>query len=161
MNPFAVAIGTVAVASLLCVAPAHANRWQNAVESCQGSLPSFEGSLRKRPLAISNEGSSSAFVSCSMAADLASPSGVTAVAALFTNRTAAAVTVNCTLVSGVAAPFGAPVYLPKALPVAANSASVVAWTSAADNGGDAFVLANLNCTVPVGVEINTVQTDFT
>ncbi len=162
MKSLIVAVATIVLANTVCLTPVHAsNRWSNAVESCQGSLPNFEGALRKRPLAIDNEGTSPAFVTCSVAADLGSPSGVTEVAALFTNRTGVAVTVNCTLVSGIVGPPGSPIYLPKAIPIAANSFAVADWEKTADNGGNAFVLANLSCSLPVGTEINVVQTDFT
>ena len=129
--------------------------------SCQGSLPNFEGALRKRPLAVSNEGTGSAFISCSMAADIGSPSGVTGVLALFTNRTGSPVTINCTMVSGVAAPFGSPLYFPKSASIPANSYTIMQWSSSADNGGSAFMLPNLNCSIPPGTEFNVVQTDFT
>lgn len=158
MKILAPAFSTLALASVLSVVPAQAATLSNAVESCQGSLPNFEGALRKRPLAVSNEGTSTAFVSCSMAKILGSPSGITAVYGLFTNRTGAPVSISCTLVDGYAGPGAAPVYLPKTLSVAANNYATLFWTSAADNGGIAFVLANLNCALPAGTEINAVQT---
>lgn len=40
---------------------------RNPVESCQGALPHYDNALRKRPLGITNEGSSTVFVTCSMA----------------------------------------------------------------------------------------------
>jgi len=36
----------------------------NAVGRCQGALPNYEGAIRKRPLAVQNEGTGSAFVTC-------------------------------------------------------------------------------------------------
>lgn len=36
----------------------------NAPSICQGALPNFDGVLRKRPLAVQNEGVGDAFVSC-------------------------------------------------------------------------------------------------
>ncbi|MEO6137215.1 MAG: hypothetical protein ABIP11_00945 [Luteimonas sp.] len=159
MKSLIVVVTTIALANTVFSTPVHAaNRWSNAVESCQGALPNFEGALRKRPLAIDNEGTSAAFVTCSMAADLGSPSGVTGVAALFTNRTGGAVTVNCTLISGI---VGTAIYLPKAIAIAANGQVIASWDSASDNGGHAFLLANLSCALPVGTEINVVQTNFT
>lgn len=38
----------------------------NAPAHCQGALPNFEGNLRKRPLALHNEGASTAFVTCAV-----------------------------------------------------------------------------------------------
>lgn len=37
----------------------------NPTSYCQAALPVFEGNIRKRPLAIQNEGTSAAFVTCS------------------------------------------------------------------------------------------------
>ena len=63
MNRFAVTACTIVIAAAaLHATPARASHWSNAVDTCQGSLPSFEGALRKRPLAIVNEGTSNAFV---------------------------------------------------------------------------------------------------
>lgn len=37
----------------------------NATGHCQAALPVFEGNIRKRPLAVQNEGGNNAFVTCS------------------------------------------------------------------------------------------------
>ncbi len=37
----------------------------NATSYCQAALPAFEGAIRKRPLAVQNEGTTNAFVTCS------------------------------------------------------------------------------------------------
>jgi len=61
------AAGAVAVMAALSPQPGHAFRvTAQAVAVCQGALPSFEGAIRKRPLAIQNEGSSNAFVTCAL-----------------------------------------------------------------------------------------------
>lgn len=150
-------LSTGLAAAMLCTAPAHASDWSNAVDVCQGSLPSFEGALRKRPLAIANEGSSSSFVSCSIRAPLFEQ--VTGILVLFTNRIATTRTVTCTLVDGVAEPFPGypPVYQPKPIALAAGAFGILAWDSAVDNGDEPYSLPNLNCSLPPGVEINVVQ----
>ncbi len=38
----------------------------NATAFCQTALPVFDGNVRKRPLAVTNEGTSNAFISCSI-----------------------------------------------------------------------------------------------
>ena len=61
------AAGAVAVMAALSPQPSHAFRvTAQAVAVCQGALPSFEGAIRKRPLAVQNEGSSNAFVTCAL-----------------------------------------------------------------------------------------------
>jgi hypothetical protein len=149
-------MATALAISALCAARAHATDWSNAVDVCQGSLPSFEGALRKRPLAIANEGSSSSFVSCSIRAPLDSEV-VTGVAVVFTNRSTATRTVSCTLVDGIAEPFATPVFQPKPVALATGAFGILSWFQDADNGGDPYAIPNLNCSLPPGVEINVVQ----
>lgn len=40
----------------------------NPAGICQGALPAFETAIRKRPLAVQNEGDSTTFVTCSFTA---------------------------------------------------------------------------------------------
>ncbi len=149
----------LAVAWLPALPAQAASNDANAVNLCQGALPNFEGSLRKRPLGINNEGTITAFVSCSVDTDAFG--AITGIEVILTNRNASATTVNCTLVDGVAPPFPtpAPVYLPKSVSVPAGTFSVLVW-NAADNGGNPYLLPNLSCALPVGTEINLVEVDF-
>ncbi len=155
---------TLAAVSLAATAlhssPVHASDWANAVDTCQGSLPSFEGALRKRPLGINNEGTANAFVSCSMRVPL-NDDTVESILVLVTNRAAASADLACTLVDGLASPFGTATYQPKTTSVAAGAATVVSWSSSVDNGGDPYVIPNLNCALPPGMEINTLQVNTT
>lgn len=68
----------------------------NAPAFCQGALPNFEGHLRKRPLALKNEGTANAFVSCVVAGR----SRRTQVLAYVVNDTPASVPLTCTAVTG-------------------------------------------------------------
>lgn len=133
--------------------------WASAADNCQGALPSFEGAFRKRPLGINNEGTSLAFLSCSLRAPLSSEQ-LTDVLVLFTNRGSDSATINCTLVDGVATPFPSypPVYLPKSAVVVAGGFTVMQWTMA-DNGDLPYVIPNLSCSLPPGTEINVLQTN--
>lgn len=68
----------VLIKSLLCsavvvagvaqagVATVERTQYFNAPAHCQGALPNFEGALRKRPLALQNEGTTNAFVTCAI-----------------------------------------------------------------------------------------------
>lgn len=67
----------------------------NAVSACQGALPAYEGALRKRPLALANEGASTAFVTCA----LRTGGRVTAVY-LYARAAGPATTLQCTAVAG-------------------------------------------------------------
>lgn len=58
---------TMATLVALAPQPVHAFRvTAQAAAVCQGALPSFEGAIRKRPLAVQNEGSTDAFVTCAL-----------------------------------------------------------------------------------------------
>ncbi len=76
---------------------------QNAVGPCQAALPAFEGQIRKRPLALQNEGTGTAFVSCAFSAagssDLVSGS-ITRVYVYAASIDGAAHTISCTGVTG-------------------------------------------------------------
>jgi hypothetical protein len=162
MKPVHVLLATAAAAALLSTAPVHANDWSTAVDVCQGSLPAFEGQLRKRPLAISNEGTEPAYISCAIRAPLGNLDGggvdVTQIIVLFTNRAATAQSVSCTLVDGVAAPFPSfpAIYLPKTVDLAAGGFGVVNWFDFETEAGR-YRLPNLSCALPPGTEINIVQ----
>lgn len=156
MKPFKIVmLATVAAAIVLPGTPAHAGHGTNAVNVCQGALPNFEGSLRKRPLGVNNEGASTAFVSCSTHVD--DGEEIISVNVLFHNRNEGTAQVSCTMVSGLAQPFpqGTPVYLPKTFEIAAGQPYVASWQKDTDNGGTPFYTANLSCALPPGIEINT------
>jgi hypothetical protein len=144
--------------AMLATSSAYGSHASNAVDVCQGSLPSFEGALRKRPLAIANEGTSSSFVSCSLQVPIG-PEDMVGVLTLFSNRSASNQIVSCTLVDGIALPYpnNAPAYQPKAVLIEDGEYGILQWTAGGDNGGDPYDLPNLNCSLPAGVEINFVQ----
>lgn len=70
MKHFHTAAFLAIAASVLSVPNANATKINrvdkaNATNSCSPSLPFFEGVVRKRPLAVQNEGSELSYVSCS------------------------------------------------------------------------------------------------
>lgn len=152
----------VAVATLLAAAEAHAvDRelafQQNGAGACQAALPAYEGLIRKRPMAIQNEGVSPAFVTCA-------PVTLQAVADSFghglylVNNTAAEVTVNCTGVQG-ARDGVADVAVPKSVVLAAGTSDALYWELAdgfEEGNWDSF---NVSCGIPAGVGITTVYTN--
>jgi len=141
------------------MAPAEAigrSTFQNAVGACNGALPGFEGSLRKRPLAIANEGTSNAIVSCTLAIDQTQSEGNAIVGVVLINRSAQLVAVSCTFVDGSAPEVpGAilPTYYIENIALSAGQGSSLFW-EAADHGLTEFsVLGSASCSLPPGVEI--------
>lgn len=125
---------------------------------CQGALPNYEGSFRKRPLAIKNEGTSSAFLTCGLYSQFdANTGGVTGVQLIVTNRNAADVDVSCTLVDGIIDPdLGFADYFPLTVSVVAGTATDLFWDPAGGGGtfDPVFGFPALSCNVPANVEIN-------
>lgn len=87
------------VLAATCVAPAMAQDFQSpAATACRGALPVYEGNLRARPLALQNEGSASAFVTCGQQTEPVRAYGRSAVRLV--NNTDAPITISCTLIDG-------------------------------------------------------------
>ncbi|MEO6138715.1 MAG: hypothetical protein ABIP11_08655 [Luteimonas sp.] len=130
---------------------------QNATGGCQSALPVFDGQIRKRPLAIQNEGTAPAFVSCSFMTPIIN-TGVSRVNLYADNNTGATLDITCTLVVGLSN-FDMPTYLPKTISVPANSGLYVfEWTSV-DNGGVNFnsYAISASCNLPVGTGLSLSQ----
>ena len=130
--------------------------FENAVGSCNGALPGFEGALRKRPLAIANEGTSNAIVSCTLAIDQTQSEGNAIVGVVLINRSAQLVAVSCTFVDGSAPEVPGPIpptYYVENIALAAGEGNSLLW-QAADHGLTTFsVLGSTSCSLPPGVEI--------
>lgn len=166
MNITSIACGcALAITGMLCTGQAAAvtsNRTQaqNGAGACQSALPVFDGNIRKRPLGIGNEGTFSAYVSCSLAAEdlyvsLNSSNGL-----LLSNRGTATATVDCTLVTGILN-VNIPSYFPKSVAIPAGGWTSLFWSPGSDNGGAAFENGlNYSCRLPVGVDINTIFTNI-
>lgn len=139
---------------------------QNAVGVCQGALPSFEGAIRKRPLGINNEGSTPAFVSCTVNSEASYLAQVIQdFAILLTNR-GPVTELTCTLVDGIAPATSGPlagafppVYYPKTIAIpdgtAGGTSASIAWDL--DDRPEGFIFPALSCLLPPGVEINFIQ----
>lgn len=126
---------------------------------CQSSLPAFDGLIRKRPLAVQNEGSSTAFITCSY------PSGegrgtlidspTVRVWQYFVNSTDANITVSCTGVTGETSGLGTSQYIVKSLVVTPGSSSAQISWFAADFAGAPVVFPSqsqfsISCSIPPG-----------
>lgn len=156
-HSFVIAATVGAAAALLSLA-SHAatiefKHRQNATAICQPALPAFDGQIRKRPLAVQNEGTELAFVTCSFIGN--DTNTTSRVSLYFINNGPAAASVSCTLVSGydtASNNFGS-----KSVSVLANRGGQanIAWTAAADNSGNPLgSLVNVSCSLPPGTGIN-------
>ena len=129
----------------------------NATGTCQAALPSFEGLVRKRPLALQNEEGDTAFVSCSLVGTHFGPGyNARVMDRVFIgviNNAAAPVAVNCTLVDGVAG-IGSPSLIPKLAAVPANGRAELEWTAADNSDLRFFFAANVQCALPPGTGIS-------
>jgi hypothetical protein len=131
------------------------------VLSCQGALPAYEGKLRKRPMALVNEGSTTAFVTCGLTADENGPysdwPGPRALEIEVANYTGTSdTTVKCT----VAEVLG--YYYPVDIEVAAGTSSQYLWVAYPLTEGQAFgqrwtfYRPAISCALPPGTQINRV-----
>jgi len=125
-----------------------------ATSYCQTALPSFDGQVRKRPLAFTNEGTSTAFVTCAFARNFNTGSPL-AVLVYTSNSNAAPQNLTCTLVTGVAAEQNAE-FLPKTVTLGAGEVGrLILWT-ATDFGPHFFpnTQVSMSCALPTGVSLN-------
>ncbi|MEP6634228.1 MAG: hypothetical protein ABJA62_08450 [Luteimonas sp.] len=135
--------------------------FQNATGTCQSALPVFDGQIRKRPLALQNEGTTSAFVSCSLMGPNSSAVDIILIQVFADNSTATPVALTCTLITGLSK-FGTPQSLPKTITMPANSGvNGFVWTRA-DNGGAPFnnFTINVSCNLPVGTGLSGMSVTF-
>lgn len=126
-----------------------------AVSACQSALPVFDGVIRKRPLAVQNEGSSSSFITCGLEGVFGATPHSTSIAIGFINHGAAAVTVNCTLVDGRNL-LTDPIYLPASSSVPAGGTSSITWSP----DGESFIYPAISCNLPPNAGIRYVGRTF-
>jgi hypothetical protein len=127
---------------------------QNASGACQSALPVFDGRIRKRPLAIQNEGDAPAFITCSFTGTVVSGVGGRSVERLqlyADNKSSHTVSLTCTLVDSFNGNAPPPTYIIKTINLPPDGGGLLQW-DASDNGGQNYLLvANVSCNLPVGV----------
>lgn len=127
---------------------------------CQAALPAFEGQVRKRPLAIQNEGTDVAFVSCAMPqfTDPALGDVALGLRISFINSGSTAATVSCTGVSFVGGDPGNIAYVPQTLVLPANTPIAaelsIRWHEEDGNGSSSYT--TVSCALPPGTGLATV-----
>lgn len=153
-------LGLALVAALAATVPgtAKANHvlQQTPSGTCNGALPGFEQSLRFRPLALANQGTTNAFVSCTQLNRFNNP--VYWVYIAFENTGTADATISCSLVTGRDS-FAKSTY-PKSITVSAGSSDELSWEYSSDNLGTPFLdLSNLSCNLPAGTELELIEVE--
>lgn len=150
----------LAASAVLACAAGHAETrtlvsQANAVGPCQAALPAFEGLIRKRPAALVNEGTATAFVTCSPDTFQGMPSGGDRYGVLFRSYGAAPLAINCTAVFADGA-GNAGWSLTKSVTLAANATAQLWWT-AIDNVPEGNHMSfSTSCALPPGAAITTV-----
>lgn len=133
----------------------------NPTGICQGALPAFETAIRKRPLAVQNEGTQTAFVTCSFTSQGtfgASATNPTRVELYLNSTSGAATPISCTGVTGYASSTTSQYVIKNASAPANGGQTAVAWTAAdfTPAGGTTFPsgLFSVSCSLPPGAAIN-------
>lgn len=120
--------------------------------ACQPALPAYEGVIRKRPLAIQNEGNSSAYITC--APHHTTEGDNWSLRVNFVNSSNAAKTVNCTIVSRNGS--SAPEYATRSVSVpASGTANFTVYD--ADNLSTFGLVRATSCLLPPGTGIATLE----
>lgn len=122
-----------------------------AADVCRPALPAYDGMIRVRPLAIVNESSSTAWVTCAVTGDMVGTTSVIEV--VFTG--AGNGTRTCTLVSWRANGSGttgvsAVGYQPGSTSTLQGWESRIRWTHAIHNGGARYASAAVSCPLAPG-----------
>lgn len=150
------ALPTAATAGTL---PAPDSRITLAAGACQTALPVFDGVVRKRPLAVQNEGSTTTFVTCGLSGKFGGSGPSTTILVALTNNSSGPATVNCTLVDGRSG-ISNPIYLPKSVTLSANMPIFEMIWTVADNEGARFTFPAISCSLPPGTGIKAVGQQF-
>lgn len=128
---------------------------QNAAGNCQAALPVFDGQIRKRPLAIGNEGTGPAFVSCSLVGDYSAMANTILTQVIVRNRGSETQSIACSMVAGFehgAAP--APLYVARSIELAPGAEGIISW-NVGDNGEELLPgPINFSCLLPAATVIN-------
>ena len=134
----------------------HANVSQPTAR-CQGALPAFETAIRKRPLAVQNEGTIASFVTCSFEFDAyeALDSSALMLDTYFVNNTDADVTVACTAVTGWAGGDNEYVAQSVTIPAGGTFEDGNLFWFAEDfaEGGMGTGLVSISCRLPQGAGV--------
>jgi len=116
-------------------------------ENCQAALPAYDGNIRKRPLAVQNEGDGNAFVTCAMKGTFGAAAIDKEVWVRLINIGATATSITCTLVDGRNLALSDPLFLTRTALVPAGGSIEIGWAGA-DNGGNNYIYPAMSCGLP-------------
>lgn len=156
------AIATLFIITAIA-SPAHASDVQqkedgNAASICHPAMPVYDAHIRKRPLAVVNEGDFDGYVTCAFRAPTNSY-GQESFGLVLRNQSTSPKTVTCTAVIGV--DDGAARHRIKDTTLAAGQRKLVSWTYQADNGGDRIQTnTSVSCRLPPLTGINEAPQTF-
>lgn len=128
-----------------------------AADICRPALPVFDGLVRTRPLALVNESSSVAWVTCAVTGDIIGRT--TAIEVVFSGGSSRG-TRTCTLVSWRATTGGTTGISAVGYHTASTLAgwdSRIRWTHANHNGGAKYASAAISCPLAPGDGIHHVR----
>ena len=157
----ALAAGALAVLATLAPQPGHAFRvTAQAVAVCQGALPSFEGAIRKRPLAVQNEGTTNAFVTCALnnTGYNAGTTFISSIEIYAQNLNSSTRSITCTAVNSSATASPDPLYVTRTVSVSpSDTNSTLIEFEAGDFPGSPVVLpgdtVSVSCNLVPGMGI--------
>lgn len=128
-----------------------------AADICRPALPTFDGMIRTRPLALVNESSSVAWVTCAVTGDIV---GRTSVIEVVFSGGSGMGTRTCTLVSWRATTGGTTGVTAVGYQTGSTIAgwdSRIRWTHAINNGGAMYASAAISCPLAPGDGIHHVR----
>lgn len=156
----AIALPVATLALLAAASPSHALRvTAQAAAVCQGALPAFETRIRKRPLAVQNEGTAAAFVTCALnnTGNSGGTSRISQATIYLINNNTGSRTLSCTGVSASASTDPDALYATKSVQVAGNSDGTALTFTAEDFPGESFALTgdsfSVSCSIDPGTGI--------
>lgn len=125
----------------------------NPTNYCQAALPVFDGNVRKRPLAVQNEGSGNAFITCNFNTQ---GGAITDVVVYFASSNTSSLSVTCTGVNSYNT--GANEYIVKTAALnGTGGQNFIAWSASDFSGAPAYIpdgLFGISCNLLPGVGIN-------
>lgn len=123
---------------------------------CKPALPAFDGQVRTRPLAVQNEGNSTAFVTCSMGSvrEFGSGADTEEYEVTVSNNSAQQMEIICTAVAGRAGAPGTIDTSTKGVSLAPGFGALLQWSNADFDGVAIPLVVSYSCALPPGGAIN-------
>lgn len=162
LSPLAIWLFALSVASSANAATIVEDEITLSAMACQAALPVFDGQIRKRPLAIQNEGTSTAFITCAYRGRFGGTNATTGTSTYLgvglLNNTGAPLSVTCTMVDGRTG-MSNPINFVKSSTF--SSRAEMSWSASGDNSGTPFYYPAVSCSLPPGTGIQYLARQYT